>query len=548
MKLCLQKIIHPYVIKFVSRLKNGIFKRREDNENLSDHARARIMLVKYDQNLHFPDVCSALNNPNCRIKNLPNIVKQLGVYLDSHGLMRVRGKFKCNSGNFECPVLLSRNSELANLIIRELHRDLGHAGKYVVLAELRKKFYMPSMFSKVRSILRECVVCKRFNGRPINLNQSPYRDERISPSEIPFRNVYVDHFGFYNCKFEGTKKKVYLLLITCMFTRAFSLQICLDMSVNSYLRAMQMHIHRYGVPSKVYSDSGTTLVAGGNVLLDFWKDVKTKSFLSNYNIDSLEFSQFCKGNSALGSLVESGVKIAKRLIYGTIRNNCLDYHDFELLISDINHLINKRPVAFPNDSKDSCVEILGPRPITPEMLIYGHSLPSLNCIPALQPVPDDLDYVPRPCAALVDSYDKLRKLRSNMIELYRDEFLATLLAQSVDSKDRYVPKVSHVVSVGDVVLIKEGYTKAANYPLAVVLEVFTNDLDEVTSVRIRRGDTGEVVRRHSCTIVPLLSSSEDFVKPVESPAVSNAEISPTPKRDLPRKAAREALARISSYF
>jgi len=519
------------VIKFVNKLKCKV---RNVQSGISDSEYmklARSHLIVVDQRLHFPDAVKVLSTDNCKISDLPNIVKQLGVYLDAAGILRVRGKFGKTLPDYESPVLLSKCSELANLIIGDIHVGMSHSGKYAVLAELRKYFYIPKCFSKVKMVLKNCTHCRRFNSKTVQLNQSDYRLNRLAPSEIPYRNLYLDHFGSFLVKFNGIKEKVYILLITCMFTRAFNLQICRDMTVASFLRAFQMHVHCYGMPSEVTSDSGSSLIAGGHVVKDFLKDEECVRYLSSKDVTHVEFTQFCKGKSALGGLVESGVKLCKRLIFGSVKNNCLDYEEFEFLISEVTSLVNKRPIAFKEAAREDevspCVTA-----ITPEMLIHGYSLPSLNVIPGLQPIPDDPDYVPYSNSSIVDRFDKLRKVRSAMLQLYREEFLTNLLSQSVDRKDRYKPVLHRSVSPGDIVLLKENFTKAVDFPLAIVQSVFTNNLGEVTSAKVKKGCTNEIVTRHSSTIIPFYSppanavnadSNDKCPSPTSSPPVRRSK-------------------------
>ena len=64
------------------------------------------------------------------------------------------------------------------------------------------------------------------------------------------------------------------------------------------------------------------------------------------------------------------------------------------------------------------------------------------------------------------------------------------------------------MQVNDIVLIKEPHTKKNNYPLARVLELQTNDLQEVTGATIRKGSTKETIRRHVNSLIFLFRPSE----------------------------------------
>ena len=161
-----------------------------------------------------------------------------------------------------------------------------------------------------------------------------------------------------------------------------TLKICLDLTVKSFLRALQMHILEFGLPEFVGSDLGSQIVSAANIVEDFLKDVETQDYLQEHNIKGPKFEQYYKGNSSLGSLVESCVKLTKRIIFGSIGNNILDFLDFEFTVAQATNLVNRRPVAFKESLRDGSFDT--PDIITPEKLLKGYELPSINIIPELQ--------------------------------------------------------------------------------------------------------------------------------------------------------------------
>ena len=62
---------------------------------------------------------------------------------------------------------------------------------------------------------------------------------------------------------------------------------------------------------------------------------------------------------------------------------------------------------------------------------------------------------------------------------------------------------------GDLVIVKEQFCKATDYPLARVTEVIKNAYDEVTSVKVVKGNK-EILKRHVATIIPLLSVDSNY--------------------------------------
>ena len=477
--------------------------------NLHDLSSKMILLT--EQKAHYGNLFAFLQSRDVKIKDIPPLVDKFNVFLDSDGVLKVKSKFDRwrGSPNFCCPVLLPKESLLTELIVRDAHLKLAHAGCYSLLSHLRKRFYVVHFFSMVKRILKECLVCRRLNSRTVKLNQSPYRDFRVLPPSEPFKYLFMDYIGPITVK-NPTKIKIWLLCFTCLWSRAINLRICLDLSVRGFLRAFQTHVYEYGLPSRVFSDSGSQLVAGSNIVADLLNNVETQAFLAEHDISCPEFEQYFKGNSALGSLVEVCVKQVKRLMFGSVGNNLLDLPDFELLVAQTIHLCNKRPLAFKEALRDSNLEQL-PAPITPELLVKGRDLISVNVLPCRGPdALDDPSYLGEfgSVDMLRRELTKLEGVRGKLESLYRDQFLNNLIDQAVDIKGRYKP-VNHVrLAVGDVILLREPHVKVYYLPMAIVRKTYTNEMGEVTKVEAFKGKTRELVRRHVSSVIPLVSRQE----------------------------------------
>ncbi|XP_068218540.1 uncharacterized protein [Palaemon carinicauda] len=137
-----------------------------------------------------------------------------------------------------------------------------------------------------------------------------------------------------------------------------------------------------------------------------------------------------------------------------------------------------RPIAFKESLREEDLDFI-PEPITPEQLVKGYELTSMNLLPELQGIPDeDPDW--QPCRG---------------------------------------------IKIGDIVLLKEVHTKPNNYPMGLVKELQYNSIGEVTGASIQKGSTREVVKRHITTLVPFLerlddselSSTNDSVKLLSEP-------------------------------
>lgn len=344
------------VLKYVRNSKYAVQRRNhlrfpdftfESEADLS--AKAFKLILKVDQQRYFSGLFNFLQTRNVPIRDIPPLITRLNIFVDADCLLRVRSKFGRDEYKFPLgytfPVLLAHDSKLTKLIIHSFHVNLAHSGCYNVLSVLRKKFYIPKPFSTVKRILKDCVTCKKLNARPVKLNQNSYREFRASPPDVPFRSVFLDYLGPFYVKNTDSREKIWLLAITCLWSRAINLKISPDMSVNSFLRSFQTHVFEHGLPGRVASDLGSQLVAGADIITDHLNSVESKAFLAENRIGAVEFNQYFKENRAMGSLVKICVKLTKRVIYGTIKKNVLDREDFNFIVSQTIHLLNKRPIA-----------------------------------------------------------------------------------------------------------------------------------------------------------------------------------------------------------
>ena len=274
----------------------------------------------------------------------------------------------------------------------------------------------------------------------------------------------------------------------------------------------------------------------------FLEDPELVSFFDYHGIKPCKFSQYFKGASKLGSMVEVIVKLTKRMLFGAIRNLIIDFLEFELLIDYIISLLNKRPVAFKNELRANDNHDI-PEPISPELLMKGYETVSVNFVPNV-PVPEKLDpdWNLASSKPIESGYKHFQTVIGRVKEVYYNEFMQHIMNQAVDRDNRYKPVSHKQVNVGDIVILKEENCKPNYFPLGIVEGIIKNELDEVTGAVVRKGKTREKVKRHSSTLIPVLGfNGPEF----ENPPVPPPENKPLPAKVV-RKAAQVARDKISS--
>jgi hypothetical protein len=95
--------------------------------------------------------------------------------------------------------------------------------------------------------------------------EAPLPMDRETPLRL-FAVTGIDYAGPLFVKVGGTLKNSYIALFTCATTRAVHLELCLDMSTNKFLLALQRFTGRRGLPYTVYTDIAQTYHAANREL------------------------------------------------------------------------------------------------------------------------------------------------------------------------------------------------------------------------------------------------------------------------------------------
>lgn len=163
------------MLRFVESLKG----KRSDNPFLTsvELKRAEKMWILYVQRKHFLDMYSAISE-----KRKHNLQQQLGIFVDIDGLLRCRGRLQNLdfTEGARCPILLPKNDMLTSLIVQNTHRKLLHSGVSQTLSRIRYTYWIPQRRAIVRTVLRNCLVCRKQEGGPYKMpTLAPYPKSRL---------------------------------------------------------------------------------------------------------------------------------------------------------------------------------------------------------------------------------------------------------------------------------------------------------------------------------------------------------------------------------
>ena len=502
--------VATFVFVFLRNFKNRLVKKNPTKyghykSNTNCYYEAQRYILRHTQKKSFPNVFKFFNG---EISKCDHMVTQLNLSLDQKGLIRVKSKLrKLNDKTLtSCPILLPKNCNTTNSILWDLHDSMEHAQTYKMLAVLRRQFYIPSAYSVVKKFIKNCVFCKSLYGRPIAVNVNDYRDYRINPEKRPFSVVMIDSAGPYHI-LDGKSDtiKTYVIIFTCMFTRAVNLIVANDCTTNSFLIALQLHVFEYGIMSLIISDNQPSFNAGTTYVREVMSTTEIQNFLKQNNVEKLTHENYPSGASFLGGAVESMVGQVKNILYSSNEHRKLTKDQFQFVVAEAKALVNKRPIAFKNSLSDNNVED-SPCTITPEVLLKGYEVPSFNIL-AQDRDEDASDISWEPSTSnqqkLFESFQEINKVRNNIYNLYESEFIQTLEKQATNKANRYKNSNQSPLQIGDLVAIKTKLLKPYFYPKGIVKNIEYNDINDINAVTVRKSNK-ELVRRHPTEIILLM--------------------------------------------
>ncbi|PIC34046.1 hypothetical protein B9Z55_013816 [Caenorhabditis nigoni] len=212
----------------------------------------------------------------------------------------------------------------------------------------RETTHYPKLTALARKIRKHCVTCKRRHGRPYKY---PYATELPSirtQTCRPFQHVGLDYFGPISYKTAvGSTGKLWVMLVTCLITRAVHLEVVPDNTTCSFLLAMRRFIGRRGTPKTILSDNAPAFTLGYDMLNTDIRSMVNSSqtltcYLASKEIDIKQITPFAPWQ---GGTYERIVALVKNMLYKTIGRLHLSYIEIESLIIECEGILNSRPIT-----------------------------------------------------------------------------------------------------------------------------------------------------------------------------------------------------------
>ena len=380
------------------------------------------------------------------------------------GLVYVVSRAQNNSYNQDKLVLLSPEHPYTRLILKSFH-DINHRGVNHTVARSRLWYWIPQAAKIVRSIKNSCHTCRLLEAKALQQMMSPIPALRLKPtpawhfSMIDLAGpVFVK--GFVN---QRTTRKTWMVIITCLASRAVQCYLAEDYSTDSLLLVLAKHEARNGSPAVYFADLGSQIKGADNALSEIAENVAKldESRLQEYGLkNEIKFKfgvpHFPEGQGAVERLI---AEVKKELKFIT-KSRLFTFAQLDAVLAECAYLVNCRPLQ------------LSPGPggedgyICPNDLMMGRS----DKKPALGPFE-------------VSKLTKKVAFMRSVVEQFWDRWSTSYL-QRLSQYQKW-RSVKRNVKPGDVVLILDREAPKGSFTLGEIVKVKTDEDNIVRKVTLR---------------------------------------------------------------
>ncbi|GBN86273.1 hypothetical protein AVEN_64257-1 [Araneus ventricosus] len=151
------------------------------------------------------------------------------------------------------PFCFQLKHHLTTCLIRQCHLTNCHAGVQIIAAKLRERYWIIAEKRSIRSVVKNCMVCKRFAAKSLTAPPIHLPLDRIRESAV-FEIIGIDLCGPLFIK---PKAKAWIVLFTCAVYRAIHLEVVTSLSTEAFIQSLRRFndLKQTGVPDLDLVDS-----------------------------------------------------------------------------------------------------------------------------------------------------------------------------------------------------------------------------------------------------------------------------------------------------
>lgn len=243
----------------------------------------------------------------------------------------------------KCPMVVTAKNRIIQEMVRQRHIQMQHAGTNMLITDVRKTFWVFGIRRLAKSIISNCIVCRKYKAKPLQAPAAPLPVDRMQ-SSIPFEVTGVDLAGPLTLK-DG--KKCWIVLYTCAVYRAIHLKLTTSLSTEAFIRNFRRFVARRGRPKIIYSDHGTNFIGTKNLLETVnWDEIQKETCMEKIN-----WQLNVPTAAWWGASWERLIRSIKDILRRVLGKASVTYDELQTLLCDCENIMNNRPLTYIQDDK-----------------------------------------------------------------------------------------------------------------------------------------------------------------------------------------------------
>jgi len=403
--------------------------------------------------------------------NRSSKLSTLQPFMDEKGILRSKGRLQDSEQSYSIkhPIILPKNHYVTQLLVRHYHDTNIHAGVSTLVTILRQKYWILQCRRVCKTIIHNCITCKKQRLTHCSEEFAPLPPERVRQFSLhPFEFTGLDYLGPIVTL--NNHKKLYILLLTCMQTRAIHLECTTSLNLTDLCNALTRFFSRRGVPPQLRSDNAKTFKAASLQL-------SSPRLLWVFNIEAAPWT---------GGCWERLVRSVKTCLRTSLLNFKKDYPDIEALVCYCEYVINSRPLTYSTGNDESVL------PLCPNNFTHPCYHADTDCNSN------------QTHHTIIKSMQCNRNIIHNFWKRWQREYI-TYLNKNPSAKR------GPEIKIGDIMVLNEGPIKTTRSLVKVVDLIYSRD-NKVRAVKILHN------RKIKQRPIKLLHSLELPMLEVASPA------------------------------
>ena len=330
------------------------------------------------------------------------------------------------------------------------------------------------VYKAIETICRQCYLCKLLRSRPYAYPKVPPLPKERLIYKTPFAVCGVDYSGPHEVRHGRGRAKVWIVLFTCMVSRAIYITIVPDLTAEKFLAALKALAWRHTHPRVLMSDNATCFTAASKILKELSEQEKVMNVLNNKGTTWI----FTPTNAPwFGAVYERMIGTLKREMAKMFGYTMLTYFELDLHLKEVMGIINNRPLTV-----DHANEV-----ITPNNIITGSNNTDHNML-EVEDTEEILNQAIIERKRIPQLFRDIETKREIFWKRFQEQYLEAIKFDNKPSQ----PKPGMMPKKGDVVIIYSKEHPKLQWKRGIILELLKSDDGQIRKAKVRTKTTESV--------------------------------------------------------